>query len=174
MVGEYKVRSGFKCNPWAIKKLCGLQHPAFICPCHGDPSAATISPSHCWLLIQMYSPCLPPPGVGAPSDTVLHVYSLVVMSLNKSSCLPSGPFLLAASNSYAFKAAAVRWGPWLFQMNGKQSRHLALCFFSCARGIVMSAGWWYDNFVSQHIWTSSTHPSSFNALMSFLHCERAP
>lgn len=79
MMEEYKVRSGFKCNPWAIKKLSGLQLCAFICPCRADPSAATILPSHFWILIQMYSPSLSLPGVGAPSDTVVHVYSLVFL-----------------------------------------------------------------------------------------------
>lgn len=83
MVEEYKVRSGFKCNPWAIKKLSGLQLSAFICPCFADPSAATILASHCRLLIQMYSPCLSLPGVGAPSDTVVHVYSLVFYELKQ-------------------------------------------------------------------------------------------
>lgn len=95
---EYKVGSGFKCNPWAIKKLSGLQHCPFICLCHADPSAATISASHCWLLIQMYSPCLLVPGVGTPSNRV-HVYSLVVPSLNKPSCLPSCPLLQIATHS---------------------------------------------------------------------------
>lgn len=76
MAEEYKVRSGFKCNPWAIKKLSGLQLCAFICPSRADLSAATVLPSHFWLLIQMYSPSFAF-GVGAPNNTVVHVYSLV-------------------------------------------------------------------------------------------------
>ncbi len=109
MVEEYKVRSGFKCNPWAIKKLSGLQLCAFICPCHADPSAATISASYCWLLIQMYSPRLSLPGVGAPSDIEVHVYSLVFMSLNKSLYLPNHLGLLAAPDSHTPKDATGRW-----------------------------------------------------------------
>lgn len=107
MVEEYKVRSGFKCNPWAIKKLSGLQLCAFICPRHADPSAATILASRCWLLIQMYSPCLSAPGVGAPSDTAVRVYSLVFMSLNKSFWPPSCFGLLAAPDTEAMNRPLV-------------------------------------------------------------------
>lgn len=107
MVEEYKVRSGFKCNPWAIKKLSGLQLCAFICPRHADPSAATILASHCWLLIQMYSPCLSVAGVGAPSDTAVRVYSLVFMSLNKSFWPPSCLGLLAAQDAEAMNRPLV-------------------------------------------------------------------
>ena len=83
MVDEYKVRSGFKYNPWAIQKLSGLQLCTFICQCYADPSTAAILPPHCWILIQMYSPRLSVPDVGAPSDTVVNFYSLVcVLSLN--------------------------------------------------------------------------------------------
>lgn len=110
MVEEYKVRSGFKCNPWAIKKLSGLQLCAFICPCHADPSAATILPSHFWILIQIYSPSLSLPGVGAPSDTVVHVYSLVFfMSWNKSLEPPSPLDLLAAPDIPTSEDAKGRW-----------------------------------------------------------------
>lgn len=109
MVEEYKVRSGFKCNPWAIKKLSGLQLCAFICPFCADPSAATISVSRSRLLIQMYSPWLPLLGVCAPSDTVVHVYWLVFMSLKTPLCLASHHCFLAVPNSHTSKAAAARW-----------------------------------------------------------------
>ncbi len=126
MVGEYKVRSGFKCNPWAAEKLSGLQLCAFICPCLADPSAATISASRCWLLIQMYSPCLSLPGVGASSDTAVHVYSLVFMSLNKSLYAPGSHGLLAAPDSHTSRDATGRWesGSGMWEEMEPESLHV--------------------------------------------------
>lgn len=140
MVEEYKVRSGFKCNPWTIKKLSGLQLCAFICPCRADPSAATILPSHFWILIQIYSPSLSLPGVGAPSDTVAHVYSLVFfMSWNKSLELPSPLDLLAAPDMPASKHPKGRWvsglGRWGARGSVKKQRGRTLLVFSVAVNI---------------------------------------
>lgn len=42
-----------------------------------DPSAVAISPSRLWILIQMHLPGLSLADVGAPSNTVLLVYSLM-------------------------------------------------------------------------------------------------
>lgn len=115
MVEEYKVRSGFKCNPWAIKKLSGLQLCAFICLCHTDPSAATISASHCWLLIQMYSPCLLMPGCWC-SQRHSSAYVFTCFYELKQAIMPTQSSWFAAPDSHTSKAATERWvsklGQW--------------------------------------------------------------
>lgn len=69
------MRSGSRCNPCTMEKPSAAAHS--FCPRLADPSAATISPSRFCILIQMHWPGLSLADVGAPSDTVLRVYSLI-------------------------------------------------------------------------------------------------
>lgn len=79
--GGIQSETGFKCNPWAIKKLSGLQLRPFICLCHADPSAARVLPFP-FLDIDsnvFSGPTLCLPAGGAPSNTAVDVYPVVFL-----------------------------------------------------------------------------------------------
>lgn len=114
MVEEYKVRSGFKSNSWAMKKFCGLQLCAFIYPCHQQLQSGLLCvaadsnvfslpvPAWCWCSLRQNSACL---------STCLYELKQAIMPWQSLG-------LLDAPDSSTSKPAAARWASRLGHVSG--------------------------------------------------------